>query len=61
MTPKQRAAICSASVPDDRPVPLRLDYDAGRGVGASNRQRQEEQADIFSFRPWQMGQAGFQP
>ena len=49
------------AVKDGRPVLLRLDYDAGHGVGATRRQRQEEQADIFSFLLWQMGQPGFQP
>ncbi len=43
------------------PVLLRLDYDAGHGVGSSRRQRDAELADIYSFLLWQFGDPEFQP
>jgi prolyl oligopeptidase len=55
-----RFAAASASVIDGRPVLLRLDYDAGHGIGATRTQRQQEQADTFAFLFWQMAQPGFQ-
>lgn len=54
-----RFAAVSTSVSDGRPVLLRLDYDAGHGVGATRTQRQQEQADIYAFLLWQMKQPGF--
>ncbi|MCA3219927.1 MAG: prolyl oligopeptidase family serine peptidase [Burkholderiales bacterium] len=56
-----RFAAAAASVTDPRPVLLRLDYDAGHGVGSSKEQRQRERADIYAFLLWQMGAPGFQP
>jgi prolyl oligopeptidase len=56
-----RFAAASASVANGRPVLLRLDYDAGHGVGNTRRQRLEERADIYSFLLWQLGQPGFRP
>ena len=56
-----RFAAASATVADGRPVLLRLDYDAGHGVGNTRQQRQEERADIYSFLLWQLRQPGFQP
>lgn len=56
-----RFAAAAASVIDPRPVLLRLDYDAGHGVGSSKLQRQRERVDIYAFLLWQMGVPGFQP
>lgn len=56
-----RFAAASASVNQGRPVLLRLDYDAGHGVGSTKQQRQREAADIYAFLLWQMGAKGFQP
>lgn len=55
-----RLAAVSAALPDGRPVLLRLDYDAGHGVGSTKLQRQQEVADIYAFLLWQMGAKGFQ-
>lgn len=44
-----------ASVSDGRPVLIRLDYDAGHGVGNTKTQAQQETADIYAFLLWQMG------
>jgi prolyl oligopeptidase len=44
-----------------RPVLLRVELQAGHGMGSTRLQRVAEQADIFSFLLWQMGDPGFQP
>jgi prolyl oligopeptidase len=52
------AARLQAASTSGKPILLRVDYDAGH-VGASMKQRQERQADIFSFFLWQFGEPGF--
>ena len=44
-----------------RPVLLRLDYEAGHGMGSTQTQANEERADLISFMLWQFGVPGFQP
>ena len=44
-----------------KPVLLRLDYDAGHGIGSSQSQRNGELADVYSFLLWQFGDPAFQP
>jgi len=44
-----------------KPVLLRLDYDAGHGVGSTKTQQLRERADMLSFFLWQMGDPAFQP
>ncbi|MFY8064742.1 MAG: prolyl oligopeptidase family serine peptidase, partial [Usitatibacteraceae bacterium] len=56
-----RLNAANASVSDAKPVLLRLDYDAGHGVGSSRNQRNAETADVFSFLLWQFGDPAFQP
>ncbi len=56
-----RLNAANASVNDAKPVLLRLDYDAGHGVGSSRNQRNAETADVFSFLLWQFGDPAFQP
>jgi prolyl oligopeptidase len=43
------------------PVLLRLDYDAGHGVGSTRNQRNEELADVYSFALWQFKDPSFLP
>ena len=43
------------------PVLLRLDFDAGHGVGSTKTQQLQERADLFTFFLWQMGVEGYQP
>ncbi|MCA3219340.1 MAG: S9 family peptidase [Burkholderiales bacterium] len=50
-----RLQAAVASVPDARPVLLRLDYSAGHGVGDTKAQRQAERADVLAFLLWQFG------
>ena len=46
--------------PPAKPVLLRLDYDAGHGIGSTKAQVLDARADVFSFLLWQMGLPGFQ-
>jgi prolyl oligopeptidase len=48
LSAKMAARLQSASA-SGKPVLLRIDYDAGHGIGNSRRQRNEEYADIFAF------------
>lgn len=43
------AARLQASTASGKPVLLRIDYDAGHGIGNSRRQMNEEFADMFAF------------
>jgi len=56
-----RMQAATAKQPFASPILLRLDYDAGHGIGTSRAQRNAELADIYSFLLWQFGEAGFQP
>ena len=56
MTAKTQAATTSK-----RPVLLRVDYDAGHGIGSNRSQREIETADLWAFTLWQMGDPAFQP
>jgi prolyl oligopeptidase len=44
-----------------RPVLLRLDAQAGHGVGSTANQRYSQEADIYGFLLWQMGQTKAPP
>jgi prolyl oligopeptidase len=41
-------------------VLLRIDYDAGHGMGSNRSQREVQLADTWSFALWQMGDPTFQ-
>jgi prolyl oligopeptidase len=56
---KMAARLQAAS--HDRPALLRIDYDAGHGVGSTKSQREALTADLWSFALWQMGDPAFQP
>ena len=55
------AARLQAATSSGKPVLLRVDYDAGHGIGSTKTQRDELIGDILSFALWQFGAAGFQP
>jgi len=55
------AARLMAATTSGKPVLMRLDYDAGHGVGNTKKQQLEERADMYAFLLWQMGAPGFQP
>lgn len=48
-------------LPDANPILLRLDYDAGHGIGTARSQRNAELADIYAFALWRFRDPGFQP
>jgi prolyl oligopeptidase len=50
-----RLQAAAAAVGNDRPALLRLDMQAGHGVGSTRSQRDGETADTYSFMLWQMG------
>jgi prolyl oligopeptidase len=53
-----RLQAAQAGLPHARPALLRLDLQAGHGIGSTLPQRQAQAADIQSFLLWQMGQLG---
>ena len=55
------AARLMAATASGKPVLLRLDYDAGHGVGSTKQQVLQERADVFAFLLWQMGVPDYQP
>ncbi|GGF37157.1 prolyl oligopeptidase [Aliidongia dinghuensis] len=55
------AATLQAASTSGRPILLRVDYDAGHGIGSTRIQRNKELADKFAFMFWQMGLKAYQP
>jgi prolyl oligopeptidase len=55
------AARVQAATSSKRPVLLRIDYDAGHGIGSSLSQYEQELADEWAFTLWQTGDPAFQP
>jgi prolyl oligopeptidase len=51
------AARLQAASSSGRPVLLRLDPQAGHGMGSTASQRNAMSADIYAFLLWQMGKA----
>ncbi len=59
--PGKMAARLQAANTSGRPVLLRVDYDAGHGIGSTRTQRDELLADQQAFMLWQTGDPDFQP
>lgn len=57
---KMAARLQKASV-SRRPVLLRIEFDAGHGIGSTRAQHDAEVADEQAFLLWQMGEPGYQP
>jgi prolyl oligopeptidase len=55
------AARLQAATTSGRPVLLRLPSELRQGVDSTGTQREEQDADIWSFMLWQFGDARFQP
>jgi prolyl oligopeptidase len=55
------AARLEAATTSGRPVLLRVDYQAGHGIGSTMEQDEQHFADELSFLFWQLGVAEFQP
>lgn len=54
-------ARLQASTSSGKPILLRVDYDAGHGLGSTKSQRDSEFADEVAFLFWQFGMPDFQP
>ncbi|HEY5278902.1 MAG TPA: prolyl oligopeptidase family serine peptidase, partial [Pseudolabrys sp.] len=60
--PAKFAARLQAATASDKPVLLRVDYDAGHvGFEATRRQVDSDTADMLAFALWQSGDPAFQP
>jgi prolyl oligopeptidase len=55
MTARLQAATASS-----KPILLRVDYEAGHGIGNTKEQQEKENADEWSFLLWQFGLPEFQ-
>jgi prolyl oligopeptidase len=52
-----RLQAATVGVAGARPVLMRLDWQAGHGIGDTKAQRQAERADVLAFLLWQFGLA----
>jgi prolyl oligopeptidase len=59
--PAKMTARLQAATSSKKPVLLRVDYDAGHGMGSTRAQHDLEFADEMSFLLWQAGDPEFQP
>ncbi|HUA88131.1 MAG TPA: prolyl oligopeptidase family serine peptidase, partial [Steroidobacteraceae bacterium] len=55
------AARLQACTSSGKPVLLRVDFDAGHGIGSTRAQQDREAADTYAFLLWQTGVRAFQP
>ena len=53
-------AALQVATSSDRPILLRVDFDAGHGLGSSRTQHEEQLADEWTFLLWQSGDPDFQ-
>ena len=53
-------ARLQAATSSGKPVVLRVDFDAGHGIGSSRTQALDERADEWAFLLWQLGDPEFQ-
>ena len=49
------AARLQAATSSGKPILLRVDFDAGHGMGSTRTQQDEEAADTYAFLIWQIG------
>ena len=59
--PAKMAARLQAATAGPRPILLRVDFDAGHGMGSTRVQADLLRADEYTFLLWQLGDPGFQP
>ena len=59
--PAKMTARLQQASSSGRPILLRIEFDAGHGIGSTRAQRDAEAADEQTFLLWQMGVAGYQP
>jgi prolyl oligopeptidase len=61
MAARLQDALTRLQRTDRNPVLLRVDFDAGHGLGSTRQQADAERADEYAFALWRSGIAGFQP
>jgi len=61
MAARLQEAIAKLPTNERNPILLRVDFDAGHGIGSTRKQFDSERADEYSFALWRSGIAGFQP
>jgi prolyl oligopeptidase len=59
--PAKMTARLQAATASGKPILLRVDYDAGHGIGSTKLQDDEQLTDEAAFLFWQMGDPDFQP
>jgi prolyl oligopeptidase len=59
--PTKMTARLQAATTSKNPVILRVETDAGHGIGSTREQRDRETADEVAFIMWRTGDARFQP
>jgi len=59
--PAKMAARLQQASAGGRPILLRIEFDAGHGIGSTRAQRDAEAADEQAFLLWQMNEPGYQP
>jgi prolyl oligopeptidase len=55
------AARLQAATSSGKPILLRVDFDAGHGIGSTRAQQDREAADTYAFLLWQTGVKAYQP
>jgi len=58
MTARLQAANALAGGPN--PILLRVDFDAGHGIGSGRAQALKLRADEYTFLGWRLGMSGFE-
>jgi prolyl oligopeptidase len=59
--PAKMAARLQVATSSGKPVLLRVEFDAGHGLGSTRTQADLQRADEYSFLLWQLGDTQFQP
>lgn len=54
-------ARLQAATPSRNPMLLRVDFDAGHGIGSTRAQSDAVAADMYAFVLWRTSARGFQP
>jgi prolyl oligopeptidase len=55
------SARLQAASSSGKPILLRVDFDAGHGIGSTRSQQDREAADTYAFLLWRTGVKGYQP
>jgi len=55
------AARLQAATSSGKPILLRVDFDAGHGIGSTRAQQDREASDTYAFLLWRTGVKGYQP